>query len=305
MYRKFLARRFSFSLFSLIIAVAILSGCGGGGSSTPTNTAGTPPPTGANPVPAPTPSPTPTPIPNPTPQPANPGMYQVQLVSNEHSQVTVGQVSVDPVLNNGDMVVMLNQVVANTQLFVQFCPFGMVNQNCIMVGNLMTDVSGNADAMLKFPKPGTWAGVFSIGSSSTFDPASQALFITEPAAFSGNFGTTQSYRVGLQPENNVTGGLNGITTTPAPLTSGFVSEVGPTLHAEIHGATPNTQYDVGFCPNTLFGSGCNQFANNTFTTDASGNGSVDMTVVSAGAEVFFVDVHNTRGQGYVTAFVVQ
>lgn len=191
------------------------------------------------------------------------------------------------------------------QFFVKFCSFGTVNQNCVSLGSFTTDPGGNADATLMFPSKGTWAGVFFLGNSSTFDASSQAVFQTEPAALSGNFGTAQTYRVALQPQNNVTNGLNGIPTEPTTLTSGFISEVGDTVHAEVQGAKPNTMYDVGFCPNTIFGSGCNQFLNNTVTTDASGNGSVDMKETGAPAEVFFVDVHNTRGQGYVTAFVVQ
>ena len=233
-------------------------------------------------------------------------MYQVQLIANGATYSTVGQVTVDAVSNNGDMNVQLKGGVVSTQLFVKFCSFGKLAQGCQQVDNFTTDASGNANVNMKFPTPGTWVGVFYLGKDSSFDPFSgQALYQTDPAAYTGNFGTTQSYRVALVPDANVTGGLDGVMLVPAPLASGFVSEVGDTLHVEIHGGKPNTQFDVGFCPNSIFGSGCNQYLNNTFMTDASGNGSIDMKVYSGPSEIYFADVHNTRGQGYVTGFVVQ
>lgn len=241
-------------------------------------------------------------------------MYQVQLVSSEHSQDAVGQVTVDAISNNGDVEVKLNSAIASKQLFLKFCQFGKVNQNCILVGSFNTDAIGNADSTLKFPQKGTFVGVFYVGpDSDVTNPSTNSYYQTEPDAYGGNFRSTQSYRVALQPENNVTGGLDGISTTAAPLTSGFVSETGTAVHAEIHGAKPNTKYMFTFCPNTIFGSGCNEFVGNSpnpndsyrFTTDASGNGSIDVTAYSAPSEVFFVDVSDTRGQGYVTGFVVQ
>lgn len=233
-------------------------------------------------------------------------MYQVQLVATQHIQDVVGQVTVDAAANDGTTDVKIDRGVASTNLFLKFCSFGTANQNCILVGSLATDMNGNADATLKFPQSGTWAGVFYVGTDNNVsNPSSNSLYHTEPDANSGNFTSTQSYRVALQPEANVTGGFGGVSTTPASLTSGFVSETGTTIHVEVHGAKPITQYDFGYCPNSVFGSGCSQYLNSTFTTDASGNGSIDIQATSGPSEVFFVDVHNTRGQGYVTAFVVQ
>lgn len=290
-------RRYSLTctaIFLLFLAW-FTSGCGGG-SATPMTT---PPSNPQSPNP-----PTTNPTPTPTPSGSNAGMYQVNLVSNEHSQVVVGQVTVDATANNGDTEVKLNQVIVNTHFWVKFCPFGNGNQNCLTVGDFTTDASGNADTHLQFPQAGTWAGVFSLGMKSDFDPRSEATYLTEPDAYSGNFSSTQSYRVALLPENNLSGGFDGVPTQPASISSGFVTETGQTLHVEVHGVQPNTTYDVGYCPNGIFGSGCNEFLNNTFTTDASGNGSLDQTVTSAPMEIIFVDVHGTRGQGYVTAFTV-
>ena len=303
-FRKSLSRQPAFVvtiLFTTLMFAIVLAACGG--SSSPTITQ-TPPPTSGTPAPSPAPTPTPTPTPTPGTPGSNPLMYQVQLVSNQHAQVTVGQVTVNPDSNNGDTEVKLNGTVASTQIFVKFCRFGSLQKDCINVGNFMTDASGNADAKLSFPVAGTWAGVFYLGNSADFDPQTQTWYMTEPAAFSGNFGTTQSYRVGLLPENSVSGGLDGIKTTQEPIASGFVSEVGSTLHVEVKGVQPNTSYEVGYCPNSIFGSGCNQPLNDTFTTDSAGNGSADMQETSAPSEIYFVDITGTRGQGYVTAFMV-
>lgn len=114
----------------------------------------------------------------------------------------------------------------------------------------------------------------------------------------------QNYRVALQPEAAVTGGIS-VPTTSATLSSGFVSIDGSTLHAEVHGASPATSYVVSFCPNG-FSSACNYFGNNSgFTTDSSGNGSVDVTTGTGNAQVFMVEPNFKRGSGYITGFVVQ
>src|SRR5205807_651210 len=141
---------------------------------------------------------------------------------------------VNPVTDNGDVEVKVNQGVTSTQLSVKFCRFGALNQDCVLVGDFTTDANGNADVRMKFPKSGTWAGVFYLGNGDNFDAASQSRYQTEPAAFSGNFGTNTSYHVALQPENsvNMTGTI-GVPTTPQPLTSGFVSETGQIVHAEV------------------------------------------------------------------------
>ncbi len=234
-------------------------------------------------------------------------MYQMQLVSFQHAQDTVGQLTVDPVSNNGDINVKLNSgTVANASLFVIFCPFGNFNKNCFDVGNFSSDASGNINASLKFPKNGTWAGVFFVSNqNAAANGQNTAYWVTEPSAYTGNFDVGQNYRVVLQPEAAVTGGIS-IATTSAPLSSGFISINGSTLHAEVHGAKAMTTYVVNFCGNGGFTSACNYYGSaGSFTTDDSGNGSVDVTVYPGPSEVFFVDPINTRGNGYVTAFVVQ
>ena len=293
-----------------LTSLALLAGCGGNATSnnptptTPTPTATTPPPSGTNTTPPPPPNPTPAPVPSTGP---NAGMYQVQLVSTQHPQDTVGQLTVDPVSNNGDINVKFTSATIPTANFsLIFCPFGGFNRNCFDVGSFSSDTSGNVNASLKFPKTGTWAGVFSISKDNAASSGQNtALWVTEPSAFAGNFTVGQNYRVALEPESQITGGIT-VTATPAPLASGLITISGDMLHAELHGAAAATTYTVSFCANGGFTSSCNQYGSSgTFTTDGSGNGSADVKVYAAPSEVFFLDPINTRGQGYMTAFVVQ
>jgi hypothetical protein len=232
-------------------------------------------------------------------------MYQVQLVSNEHPQVTVGQVTVDPVSNNGDMNVTLNQVVANQTLFVHFCRYASHYQDCFAIGSLSTDVAGNASASMKFPKAGAWAGVFYVSPTNWTQYSTSAFwYFTEPASYGGNFNVGQNYRVALYPDSSVTGGI-GQMVAPTTLTSGFVSLNGSNAHVEVHGAAPNTRYSFSFCMNSGPNSSCNNFGSgNILTTDAAGDGSLDMQATSGPSEVFFLWPPSTPG-GFVTAFVVQ
>src|SRR5438045_785592 len=114
-------------LTTTVLTFLLVAGCGGGGAVPMiSTTTPTPAPPSSAPPPAPMPTPTPT-------SGSNPGMYQVQLVSTEHSQVSVGQVTVNAVSDNGDVEIKVNQTVTNTQLSVKFCRFGALNQDCVLV----------------------------------------------------------------------------------------------------------------------------------------------------------------------------
>lgn len=286
------------ALVTTLLAL-LLIGCGGlVKSSTPSSTSNTPAASGGTTTP-------PSPPPSVPTTGSNSGMYQVQLVSYEHPQTSVGQVTVDPVSNNGDMNVTLNQVVANATVYVHFCRFSTHWMDCFEVGSATTDGSGNASASMKFPKQGTWAGVFYVSPDNwTSFSGATIWYASEPSPYGGNFNVGQNYRVGLYPESSVSGGI-GMAVPASTLGSGFVSINGNMVHVEVHGAAPNTTYQLTFCANGGFNSSCNEFGSgSTFTTNASGNGSTDLQATSAPSEVFFVDPNGTRG-GFVTAFVVQ
>lgn len=225
--------------------------------------------------------------------------YQTSLLSASGTTDN-GQVTVD---TSGNVTVQLTGGTASTTYTVRFCPAfdagtGNTQPACTSLGSLTTNASGNGSMTVKFPTPGSWAGDFSL-ETSTSAPAEYATGLaTNKGAPSG-----QVYMSTLEPASTTNGkGVVTPATPQDPLSSGSISYSNGSIQVTVKGASPNTTYTVNESETNYMDSS-GTYALGSFTTDASGDGSATISV-SGGAGGDLFQVVPPSGAGFIGGFSV-
>lgn len=225
--------------------------------------------------------------------------YQTSLLSAS-STTDNGQVTVD---TSGNVTVQLTGGTASTTYTARFCPAfdagtGNTQPACTSLGSLTTNASGNGSMTAKFPTPGSWAGDFSL-ETSTSAPAEYATGLaTNKGAPSG-----QVYMSTLEPASTTNGkGVVTPATPQDPLSSGSISYSNGSIQVTVKGASPNTTYTVNESETNYMDSS-GTYALGSFTTDASGDGSATISV-SGGAGGDLFQVVPPSGAGFIGGFSV-
>lgn len=225
--------------------------------------------------------------------------YQTSLLSAS-STTDNGQVTVD---TSGNVTVQLTGGTASTTYTARFCPAfdagtGNTQPACTSLGSLTTNASGNGSMTVKFPTPGSWAGDFSL-ETSTSAPAEYATGLaTNKGAPSG-----QVYMSTLEPASTTNGkGVVTPATPQDPLSSGSISYSNGSIQVTVKGASPNTTYTVNESETNYMDSS-GTYALGSFTTDASGDGSATISV-SGGAGGDLFQVVPPSGAGFIGGFSV-
>lgn len=195
-----------------------------------------------------------------------------------------GKVTID---TSGNTTVQLTGAPASTTYTVQFCPAVAANATvaspptCFNLTAISTDTSGNATVTVKFPQPGDWAGDFYINDSSGKEAFQTYL---DPSL------ANETYMATLLPDTMTNGGAVTSYSPQDPLSSGTVSFSNGKLQFTVKGASPNTAYDTN-SSETVYIDSSGTYELNSFTTDASGNGSVSFTWgnLSPGGDLFQVE----------------
>jgi len=208
-----------------------------------------------------------------------------------------GQVSVDTA---GTVTLQLQGAVANKTLTLNFCTnaiSGETTSDCMPVGTVTTDGSGNASMSAKFPQSGAWVGDFQL-SNGPENPNEE--------------GFDNVYDTGLGPGymSTLLGGK--VNSGAAASTNGTVSySSSPAPNGSIvfslTGAAANTAYDSieeGLYDSSSDYELYDSSNQSTFTTNSAG--AVTFTVLpdGQGGDFFYVEPDNGSGQGYVGGFVV-
>jgi hypothetical protein len=208
-----------------------------------------------------------------------------------------GQVTVDTA---GNVTVQLNGAAANLTLTVDFCTAaisGETNSNCISVGMLSTDGSGNGNFTGKFPQPGAWVGDFQL-SNGPENPNEEGFDNVYDVAYGPGFLSTL---LGGKTNSGTTAPTNGTVTysnSPAPNGSFSIT---------LTGAAPNTGYQAveedlydGSGDYVLYDSN----KQGTFTTDSAGDVTFTVLPSGSGGNQFDIEQASGTGQVYAAGFVV-
>jgi len=238
-----------------------------------------------------------------------PMQYQASLY-NPYANPTNGQISIDM---NGNVTVQLTGAAASTTYSVNFCP-AYVQYNgtsdappCFDTGPVTTDTNGSGTSTTLFPKSGSWAGDFTLFTTSNSTPADSSQYST------GNFPASNSYPGGypsgmvymstLQPESTTNGIAVATQASPQdPLTSGTVTFSNGSMIFAVSGASANTEYSTTESQTVeLNNSGANYLSD--FTTNASGNASSTESLASgSGGDMF--QVQPPCDAGYIGGFSI-
>jgi hypothetical protein len=229
--------------------------------------------------------------------------YSAPLLNTPGAGSVHGKVSVD---TTGNTTVTLSGAGASNTYTLQFCTAldsdyqtqGAYAPDCFDVTTVTTDATGDGTATVKFPRPGDWAGDFSLNNSS-----GKAVYRTTLSPTLSN----ETYFSTLLPDTKTDGGMVTTLSAQAPLTSGTVTYSNGTLQFTVKGASPNTSYYTSSSENVYIDSS-GSYQLTTFTTDASGNGSSTFAWanLSPGGDLFQVgqsDMSSTEA-GYIGGFVV-
>lgn len=181
---------------------------------------------------------------------------------------THGQVTVD---TSGNTTAKLSGAPASTTYTVQFCPSFNAGAttipapNCFDVTTISTDASGNGTATAKFPRAGDWAGDFGLNDST-----GKAAYQT----FATPLVSNETFMATLVPDDKTNGGAVAQPgTTQLPLSSGTVTLSDGAFQFTLKGAMPNATYRANDSETTYMDSSGTYWFDNSFATDASGNGS--------------------------------
>lgn len=181
---------------------------------------------------------------------------------------THGQVTVD---TSGNTTVKLSGAPASTTYTVQFCPSFNAGAttipapDCFDVTKISTDATGNGTATAKFPQAGDWAGDFGLN-----DAGGKAAYQT----FATPLVSNETYMATLVPDDKTnTGAVAQPGTTQQPLSGGTVTLSNGAFQFTLKGAMPNATYRANDSETIYMDSSGTYWFDNSFTTDASGNGS--------------------------------
>ena len=276
--------RVTATMFALAIAISMsvaLSGCGGNVSTARTTTANPAPPAPAAPPPltplAPTTPPPAPPVAMPpvfTPPPGTSGTTQWQVVLHGLNGNNGGLSGTATVTTNGDVTLQFTGATPSTTFTLQFCPFTLTSNSapCVSAPMVLSDGSGTGQVSFHFAQSGTWAGFFLARTSSASVPVFGSLAETA--------GAYSSAVQQIEPATAANGiGIDG--THAQDPGGGSLSVTSGTAHVVLTGAQANHSYRLFSC---FSGSSSCQSAGN-FNTDASGNATVDMKLVSNGVGI--------------------
>lgn len=264
---------------------AILIGCGS------SNPAGASSPTPTQPVPAP-----------PT---AQAPQYEAAMLDQnkpdpDHVDLDAdGQIFMNANGVSGAGKIQISGVPPNLTYTITFEPFGSPAA-AIPLGTAASDANGNVNATFTFPQKGTFAGIFNMqtGVDANGLPMNQLGSGVDNVA---NF----VFNVPLQLAGKVAPAIPDHIIGTDPLSSGIVTAGGGHIHVELRGALPNAQYSLGAC-GVGDGSSCSGLSG-LFSTDASGNGTLDaaVRVTGNGDNRVIIEVFRGDDLEYVTGFTVQ
>jgi hypothetical protein len=222
--------------------------------------------------------------PSPTPSPNSPDDFMVTLmVANGHNTQSQGTVTVDATANNGAGNLQLTgSAVAGTAQTetLRFCPAANTFNNCangIAVVTFTTDQFLRANVNFTFPQKGTFSGFFDVVQGGTAQ-----VLLGQPDTFAP--GT--AFQATFLPQGSNSG-------------EGTITITGQNVHVALMGGIKNHLFQVNECGSF---SSCTLMGN--LTTDAMGNGTVDITLNTAVAGTLWV-LADGNGMQYVTGFRVQ
>ena len=235
----------------------------------------------------------------PPPAPVATVQYQAPLLGSS-SSVLNGQISIDI---TGSVTVKLTAAAVSTTYTLQFCTAVAESASansapaCTTLGKISTDADGNATLTMMFPKPGSWAGDFSLNSGTT-----QKYGTGLVPGLNG-----ETYMSTLQPSTMVNGtglgnpGYAGESTTQAPLTSGTVTYAKGSATYTVMGTLPNTGFYANESEDTYVDSS-GTYETATFTTDAKGDATSSSSSFGPGGDLFQVNPQD--GVGFIGGFSV-
>ena len=237
-------------------------------------------------------------------------MFQTALVPNDTTKAPVGSVTINANADDGSGNLSLNRVAPSTDFALEFCRFPKdlfgpghgPPDTCIPVTTFTSDTLGNVSVTFRFPQSGTYAGIFVVAENGTSE-------------FSSGFNIPSNgteYTAALQPESSITGGVQASNSNAPPpavttLTSGSVTVSASSATFTIAGASLTNQTLLAvFCGN---GDGSSCFNIGSLTTDANGNGSAVINLVTALGNnnppgVFLLEQNSPTGGGYIVGFIV-
>lgn len=226
--------------------------------------------------------------------PSSPATQYEAPIFNSALTGVVGELSID---TQGNVTVQMTGAKASSTFPLQFCPATnpVIDPNggaCMSLGNVTTDASGKADATVQFPKPGNWAGDFTLSAGG----------LTQYQTWLSATASAQTYQSILVPASTVNG--TGIaTTTQDPLTSGTITYAKGSVTFTVKGASPNTGYETDESETTYLG-GSGTYALSTFNTDSNGDGTSTTTLSATGGDMLR-DVRNGGTEaGFIGGFTV-
>ena len=157
-----------------------------------------------------------------------------------------------------------------------------------------TDASGNGQLTFHFPRSGPQAGSFNFAPGG--DTNSPSRITTD------NIGTSGMLTSPLVPITTVNGGPPGLTGTTQETGTGTVSLSAGSVTITLKGATPNATYQVS---QQFSDAGSASQTIGNINTDASGNGTATLAVLSSSGSIFALSRNVTpETNGLVTGFTV-
>ena len=269
------------SVLLLSILVAVLSGCGGSSSSNTTSSNTTPPASSNSPGSSGSGSAGSS---GSSSQPGGSGgstgaasgatEFEAILVrygNNQSSQA--GTIMIDSSQADGKGQVQVSGGDPNFNYQLRFCSFR--TSDCIVIGNVNTDASGNATTNFQFPQKGIWSGPFSVSApgdtmsfESTFPAPPQTGQYVSPLQRASSVVDIAQMRLGTPGSDSLKSGQLIVTPNQANTPGAQTS-----LKFTLNGAAPNQSYLAGFCSGP--DSSCYAITGQV-TTDASGNASATL-----------------------------
>ncbi len=258
-----------------LAAVFILAGCGGT----------------ANPAPAPTPKPPSPPAPG-APAPATaPTTFSYNLAYYGRPFFLPGTIVVDATADDGAGTIAVTGLTPASTYNVSFCPYAAA---CIAVAQFTTDAQGNVKLQFKFPRAGTWSGIFEL-----VNPASNQTI------FSGTIAGVGAPKIAAHfvRAAAVTGGLGTYNLGNDPLGWAVItvdSDNNTTM--EVHGAAAGVSYQVVQCVATP-GAGADCQPVGALITDSTGFGTAGFALQASDPSVFII-LRNNAAE-FASGFLVQ
>ena len=229
--------------------------------------------------------------------------FSTILVRNSATQA--GIITVDASQADGNGTVQISGGDQNFNYQFRFCSFRTAD--CVVIGNVNTDASGNATTSFKFPQVGIWSGIFSISApgdtmsfESTFPAPPQTGQYVSPLERASSVIDIAKMKLGTPGSDPLQSGQLTVTPNQANVPGSQTS-----LKFTLTGAAPNQTYLAGYCAGP--DSACYS-ATGQVTTDASGNASATLAFTSYNNPgVFFLtrDGDPTGPLEFIVGFQVQ